>query len=467
MKRRCIRSRICSAVAGGSLAVVMAYVLALRLLPALASPELAGGFIEKATSATVRSRLTRAQIQAFLPDRGKFTFPPPYNTVAIRLTNATDCGGTDCVHPVGYSYWRNINNHVGSNTMLIFLGLDKARGGHGPTLFSLNKVTHEVRNLGPLFERTSPLRAHSGEGWYFSATRPTTLYLNEGPKLLRYDVVTKQFQTVFDVGPRFGRDKYIWQAHSSNDDRVHSATLRQDGTWDMLGCVVYREDTQRFLYYPKQGDYDECQIDKSGQWLVIKENLDRLYGEDNRIIDLSTGIETILLDQDGAGGHSDNGYGYLVADDNRHKLSGAVRIWRFGRKPLGGPVVFHRTDRRGGIGHISHSNAKPGIPAERQYACGAAATRVTAPHLNEVLCFRLDPSLDVLVVAPVMTDLDATGGGDDYAKLPKGSLDVSGRYFIWTSNMAGPRVDAFVVEVPADWLVAEQPLAAERQREHR
>jgi len=33
---------------------------------------------------------------------------------------------------------------------------------------------------------------------------------------------------------------------SSDDDRVHAGTLRQFGSWDMLGCVAYREDTRQF-----------------------------------------------------------------------------------------------------------------------------------------------------------------------------------------------------------------------------
>ena len=41
--------------------------------------------------------------------------------------------------PVGYSYWNNINNHAGSDTMLVFLGLERRKGGGGPTLFSVNK----------------------------------------------------------------------------------------------------------------------------------------------------------------------------------------------------------------------------------------------------------------------------------------------------------------------------------------
>ena len=57
------------------------------------------------------------------------------------------------------------------------------------------------------------------------------------------------------------------------------------------------------------------------------------------------------------------------------------------------------------------------------------------------------------MIAPVMTRLTARGGGDEYAKYPKGNLDVTGRYFIWTDNMASTRLDAFVVKVPAQLLV--------------
>ena len=97
--------------------------------------------------------------------------------------------------PVGYSYWSNINNHAGSDTMLIFLGLDRRKGGGGPTLFSYNKRTGETRNLGPLFSSDSPFSWSTGEGWYFSATQPNALYLNDGPRMLRYDV---QSRTVDD-----------------------------------------------------------------------------------------------------------------------------------------------------------------------------------------------------------------------------------------------------------------------------
>jgi hypothetical protein len=61
-----------------------------------------------------------------------------------------------------------------------------------------------------------------------------------------------------------------------------------------------------------------------------------------------------------------------------------------------------------------------------------------------------------------MTDLKARGGGQDadcgeYCKHPKGNLDVTGRYFIWTSNMGGDRLDAFIAKIPADLLAPNLP----------
>ena len=75
---------------------------------------------------------------------------------------------------------------------------------------------------------------------------------------------------------------------------------------------------------------------------------------------------------------------------------------------------------------------------------------------DEIVCFSLDAnryadhSLDVLVVGQIMTDLDAPGGGGgDYEKTPKGNLDVTGSYFIWTTNLGGGRLDAFLVKIPS------------------
>ena len=412
-----------------------------------------GGWVERQGTAT-RARYTAGQIQTFVPPtRGAFTFPAPYNTKGIRITDASDCGGTDCVAYVGYSYWRNTNAHEGSNTMWIFLGLNSARGGSGPTLFQLNKTTDAVTKVGPLFPSVSRFVNNSGEGWYFSASRPNTLYINDGPKMLRYDVVTHLFDTVFDITSQFGNDRYIWQMHSSNNDLIHSATLRVTSTNEDLGCLVYNETTRQFSFFAKQGTYDECFIDKSGRYLLIEENIDNLYDLESVFIDLQTGSRTTVYDQDGGLAHVDMGYGYVVGSDNWNSMPNASITWKFSPTWTKGPVSFYNVNWNvSQANHLSHQNAKATVPMTQQFACGSSATRGSVQ--NELVCFRLDTSHDQLVVAPIMTNLDAPGGGNDYAKTPKGNLDISGKYFIWTTNLGGNRLDAFLVKVPAQLIVA-------------
>jgi Bacterial Ig domain len=428
-----------------------------------------GGFIEMATTSSARAKLSASQVAGFLPaSRGAFTFPAPYNTTGYRLTTPADCGGTDCVTPVGYSYWANMNNSAGSNTLYAFITL----AGHGgPTLFSLNKTTGVVTNLGPLFSSSDPdgLNGATGEGWYFSATQPTVLYVNAWPgRLIRYDILAKTKQTVFDATAHFGSDKYIWQLHSSHDGRVHSFTLRQNGTWAMLGCAVYSENTGQYSYFPsKTGDFDECQIDQSGRYLLIKEDVDGRNGEDNVVEDLQTGTERILLDEDGAGGHSDMGFGYMVAEDNWFPLAGATRLWYFDRPftdPSQGQLMNHfpRWDN-GSVSedHFTHINAIA-APPDQQYGCSSHTTDdVAQTRGNEIYCYPLDGSLRVLVVAPTMVDVAAAGGGSDmYSKLPKANLDPTGQYIMWTSNMEGngSRGDAFIVRVPSQVLTGSAPI---------
>jgi hypothetical protein len=435
-----------------------------------------GGFIEKAGSQTYRSRFTVSQINAFLPAggaTGPFTFPAPYGTAGVRLTSAADCGGQDCLWPVGYSYWRNINSHAASNTMYIVLGFDRERGGAGPALLVYNKLTDQVQNAGPLFADSSPYSYSTTEAWYFSATVPSRLYafLPGTAVLRRFDVVTRQFDSApaFDLSacPRPSicpaDAAFIFQPHSSDDDRMHSATV-QDADFRRLGCVV--SDGSAFRYVPVRTDFalDECHLDKSGRWLLVLETAPS-GALDNRVVDVSTGLTTPITDVAGALGHLDAGFGYAVGADNYNALANASILLKFPLtstdRPLGPVVHFNKRWDIAAANHIAHGNAVAGRPPEEQYACGSNASRV-ADMADEIVCFALNPnrhadgSLDVLVVGQVMTDLDAPGGndldGDDYEQLPKGNLDVSGRYFIWTANLGGNRLDAFLAKVPAELL---------------
>src|SRR5258705_5264620 len=115
----------------------------------------------------------------------------------------------------------------------------------------------------------------------------------------------------------------------------------------MLGCVVYREDTRAWSYFAARGDFDECSVDKSGHWLVILDNVDQRYGVDNRVINLDTGVESVLYDQDGAAGHLDMGRGYLVGEDDWANDPCAARLWKLDealtKSATQGGAVYHTT----------------------------------------------------------------------------------------------------------------------------
>ena len=478
-----------------------------------------GGYLlEFAGTQPTRERYNESDIASFLPPndaRGAFSFPSPYNTRGVRLTNASDCGGGDCVWYHGYSYWRRINNHRNNpTTMYIVLGLEPSRGGTGPTLFSFNKQTEEVQNLGGLFVCRPPQEnadfcqerdpdgsyyRSTAEQWYFSANDETMLYaFYVGSTQLRrfhVDDAHRSFEPAPAMDLVVCRNRGNCPAnanafdhpHTSDDDLVHSANVKPDvNTSAYIGCVVYRERVDTYTYYEPEPGYaiDECALDKGGEWLVMHEtkpdpNNPEQRLDDELIIKIATGESRHVDDAAGAqSSHSDLGYGYSVGPDNQNNKPNAATLMKYPIGALPGRDVLYYEyapndiwpPRGGGAGHVSHENAAPGNP-EQQFACGSHATKGSEwGYQDEIVCFMLNPEryepvgnppqspLDVLVVAPVMTDLDQDGGAnspDDYGREPKGSLDITGDYFIWTTNMAGHghRLDAFIVKVPKDALL--------------
>jgi hypothetical protein len=249
----------------------------------------------------------------------------------------------------------------------------------------------------------------------------------------------------------------------------------QNAAFQRLGCVVYQQRKKNFKFYAPPSGFalDECHVDKSGQWLMLLEGNQNgaIY---NRIVELKTGRITTIDDVSGSLGHLDMGFGYAVGADNYNPLPNATILLKFPvkstQRPVGPAVHFNKRWDIVAANHVAHGNAV-NSPPESQYACGSNAGRVS-DMADEIVCFSLDASrnadgsLDVLVVGQVMTDLDALGGrdfsGDDYSQLPKGNLDVTGRYFIWTSNIGGDRLDAFLVKVPAQWLTGSITTTAQR-----
>ncbi|MEE4250231.1 MAG: hypothetical protein V2I38_06555, partial [Alcanivoracaceae bacterium] len=247
------------------------------------------GILESVATAQARPAITGPEKLGFLPDRGAFTFPAPYNTQGIRLTNAEDCGGADCVHYVGYSYWSNINNHVGQAELFVLLGMQREQGGQGPTIWKVDKRSHEVSSLGPLFPASSGFSYATTEGWYFSASMATKLYVPSGSKIRRYDILSKDHETVLDITDedKAGPGHELWQVSSSANDKVHAMTIRTLGDYRPVACAVYWEASGRYQSWPVSGSFDECHVDLSGQWLhIIDEAIAGSGASDNIIVKL-------------------------------------------------------------------------------------------------------------------------------------------------------------------------------------
>lgn len=378
-------------------------------------PAISQGFRVQASDTSVRPLFTAADMRSFLPSRGRFQFPEPYGTTGIRLTNQDDGE----IEPVGYSYWRRINNHAGQPSLFVVMGRTNASA----LLVAVDKTTYAV-TAGPLDDLVG-----TGEQWYFSAREPFMLYVTEGRQLVRYNVATHERQTVFEVDEAH----YLWQCHSSHDGQVHSATLRR-ASGEIEASVVYRVGVGIELFPPRQ-PLDECQIDASGRYLVIKE------GEDNRIIDLETKAETVISNADGALGHSDNGFGYAVGEDDHHAQPGAF-VWVNLANPSDRRLISHTTDWEPMSRHVAHGNAPQGR------VLLSSACRVNVPRSNEFVLAPLDGSLQLHVVAPNLIDLDAPGGGDDYRKQAHANIDTTGTFACWSANCGTDRLDAFLLALP-------------------
>lgn len=355
-----------------------------------------------------------------LPAVGGFQFPDPWLSYATRVT--TDEQGK-LLEPVGYSYWRNINAHKDRDFLTIMLAFRDV----GPCIFTIKKDDGAPKFIKPLDIH------HTGEGLYFSAHYPNILYGAVDNTFYRFNIETGQAAVVFSEQ----LEHYLWQCNSNFDETVHSATLRDKATYNMLGAVVYNETTKQRFFFPAIGEFDECQIDHSGKHLLIKETYANGSGESNRIINLDNLDISTISDKDGAVGHSDMGYKYVVGEVDVDPAPNAVEMMsllNFKRT-----LQYYGTQWSTGVGHVSHTNIH-----NPDFMVISNAGDESVPRQAEIIQVPLDGSQTFRPLAPSMVDLNQ---GDRYRNMPKGNLCPYGEYFIWTANHRSDHLDAFILKL--------------------
>lgn len=196
-----------------------------------------------------------------------------------------------------YSYWSSACVLDGS--IVVFAGRRD-----GPPLFYRVGFDGSVSNLGSLVPY-----AGEAEGWYWDARG--RVYLTDGPRLRRVSPFTQQDEIVFDILATHP-DCRVWQAHSSEDGRVHCATVQRivsEGSYPNISTVVATSDRQ--VFYPASGNIDESIVDASGRYVLIQES------GNNRIIEGSAGDERFIADASGAIAHVDCGDGFAVGEADK------------------------------------------------------------------------------------------------------------------------------------------------------
>lgn len=304
-------------------------------------------------------------------------------------------------NPIGMAYWRNINNHEGRPELVLFLSIDDEL-----VLFYIDKRTLEITSSTKLNIH------HTGEGCYFSATRHDILYIPTDKSLIAVNIYTGDHAVVWlaDNGTN------LWQCHSSYSENVHSATIK-DENYNIIKWGVSINGQIR--YYPLKGDPDECQIDKSGQYLVIKED------NYNRIIHLLSGVEQLISNEAGALGHSDCGFNTILGENDYSSFPGAcdlIHLDTLERRIIYSTGIWN-------MGYVSFTNARPAYVNQH--------CLITTPE--ELIKVDLDTS-SARVVCKHLTE------SQDYEKRPKANLCPLGEFAAYTSFIGGS-LNAYIVRV--------------------
>jgi hypothetical protein len=321
----------------------------------------------------------------------------------IRVTNGSD---GEFVNRM-YSYWPNAV--VLNGDVYVFAGHVDGR----PRFFRVDLSDGRVTRLGSLLPYGG-----EAEGWYWD--REGWVYLCDGPRLRRVNPFTGKDVVVFDITETHPGCR-LSQSHSSDDGKTHSATVQRivdDGPYPNIGTVAFHRGEQ--VFFPTERFLDESAITTEGVvFLIIKEYDKDANGdpinEDNRIINLETRETRLLLDADGAVGHSDCGPGFVVGEDNIH---GACVYWDL-RQPLS--AARRRTlFETWGMGHVSIR--------------GGRCLLSNDTHLSLV---ALDGSGVTRLLAHGMI-----GAGYDYQV--RASLDPTGAVACYMTN-AGGHLDVFLL----------------------
>lgn len=238
---------------------------------------------------------------------GESAVDPTFGARVLRVTD-TSSDPTGCLH--SYSYWPTIN--ADSSRLILYCYAT------GLLLYDFDREGFAATARGPLFsDRPEGGGLPSWGDVFWSTSDPDRLYAHDGARLYAYDVQSSTFELLRDLSEEIGSNAALKQMSMSEDDDVFAWHI-QDYDTAMQGWLVYRRSTDEVLAQAADQRVDEVQVDKGGDFLVVKTGQQGAGAIEVQVVDLATGAVEDLTDDDPdyAPGHSDNGFGFVIGADN-------------------------------------------------------------------------------------------------------------------------------------------------------
>jgi hypothetical protein len=388
-----------------------------------------------------------------LPPAGSTFTDPTFGTQLLRVTDSND--GSDNHH--AYAYWPAMNMN---STRLYVM-----QTGLGPTLYDFDALNFSISNKRPAFAGNCPSGyAPSAEDAIWSDVNPDVIFVHDhNLHLYAYNVVSQTYTLAKDLLSSYP-GAHSWQMNKdhANDD-LFSFTWK-DNAYANVGFITWRSSTNTIVS-GTQTDIDECQPDRSGNFLVIKLAASGQYVVEVRILDLQTNTFTDITDG-GPGnpsapglywapGHGDMGNGTLEGHDNwNNRLLG-----RTAANPSAFYSIMDFNNDWSQDYHGSHLADQVNWITLSSYVCNTLPN--SGLFRNEIYLVSTDGLQNVFRLAHHHSDYLAdynANGASAYWSAPKACISKDGKWIVFTSNWGSTsRKDVFVLKVPALPLAVSSP----------
>lgn len=400
---------------------------------------------------TLRSQITNFNIYPeppppVLPAAGNTFVDPTFNTTLLRVTDAAD--GNDNHH--AYGYWPAMNMN---STHLYVL-----QTNIGPSLYDFDANNFAISNKRVAFTSNCPSGfAPSAEDAIWSDLNPDIIFVHDqNMNLYSYNVSTQTYSLIKNLSGTLPPNQHSGQMNKNHtSDDLFSFTWK-DNSWSVVGFLTWRSSTDQFNF-AAQSNFDECQPDRAGNYLIIKLGTSGQYVVQARLLDLATNIFTDITDG-GPGnpstpglywapGHGDMGNGTVLGhDDWNNRLVG-----RTVTNPSAFYSVLDLNNDWSQDYHCSH------LADDVNWITLSAYVSNTLPNSglfkNEIFQVSTDGMQSVRRLAhhhsDFLSDYAANGAANAYWSSPKSCISKDGNWIVFTSNWGSTsRKDVFILKNP-------------------